>query len=94
MEADSMRVLLKNNRINTMFLKTKSFVISLDTLKNFNQIKGRTITAYFITQTIKPDTLLDESMVSTKMPISTSAVTVNQQKRTNQLQRIPRLKAY
>jgi lipopolysaccharide export system protein LptA len=50
MEADSMRALLKNNRINTMFMKGKSFVISLDTLKNFNQIKGRTITAYFVTK--------------------------------------------
>jgi lipopolysaccharide export system protein LptA len=49
MEADSMRALLKNNRINTLFLKSKSFVISLDTLKNFNQIKGRTVTAYFKT---------------------------------------------
>ncbi|AQG79984.1 OstA-like protein [Spirosoma montaniterrae] len=50
MEADSMRALLKNNVINTMFMKGKSFVISLDTLKNFNQIKGRTITAYFSTK--------------------------------------------
>ncbi|QJW90068.1 hypothetical protein HNV11_12135 [Spirosoma taeanense] len=50
MEADSMRALLKNNRISTMFLKSRSFVISLDTLKNFNQIKGRTVTAYFVTK--------------------------------------------
>ncbi|GAB3544665.1 OstA-like protein [Spirosoma fluminis] len=55
MEADSMRALLKNNRINTMFLKGRSFVISLDTLKNFNQIKGRTITAYFTTKTRPAD---------------------------------------
>ncbi|MBD2703253.1 hypothetical protein IC229_21590 [Spirosoma sp. BT702] len=52
MEADSIRALMKNNRINTLFMKTKSFVISLDTLKNFNQIKGRTITAYFETKII------------------------------------------
>lgn len=52
MEADSMRAVMKNNRIHTLFLKAKSFVISLDTLKNFNQIKGRTITAYFTTQTV------------------------------------------
>ena len=57
MEADSMRILLKDNRISTMFLKTKSFVISLDTLKNYNQIKGRTITAYFTTKPVNPDTL-------------------------------------
>ncbi|GAB3885118.1 OstA-like protein [Spirosoma agri] len=56
MEADSMRALLKNNVINTMFLRGKSFVISLDTLKNFNQVKGRTITAFFATKlvSIKP----------------------------------------
>ena len=60
MEADTMRALLKNNRINTMFLKGRSFVISLDTLKNYNQIKGRTITAYF---------------VSKRTPISTTLVT-------------------
>lgn len=57
MEADSMRALLKNNRINTMFLKTRSFVISLDTLKNYNQIKGRTVTAYFVTRPAPVDTI-------------------------------------
>ncbi|MVM32661.1 hypothetical protein GO755_21650 [Spirosoma sp. HMF4905] len=57
MEADSMKVLLKNNRIHTMFLKAKSFVISLDTLKNFNQVKGRTITAFFATKLVNPDTI-------------------------------------
>ena len=47
MEADSMTAKLKDNRIHTMFLRTKSFVVSQDTLLNFNQVKGRTITAYF-----------------------------------------------
>lgn len=56
MEADSMRALLKNNVINTMFLRSKSFVISLDTLKNFNQVKGRIITAHFVTK-MTSDTL-------------------------------------
>jgi lipopolysaccharide export system protein LptA len=51
LEADSMRALLKDNRIHTMFLKTRSFVVSLDTLQNFNQVKGRVITAYFGTKT-------------------------------------------
>lgn len=60
MEADSMRILLKNNKIHTMYLKTKSFVVSLDTLKNFNQVKGRTIVAYFTTKLINPDTLLPD----------------------------------
>jgi hypothetical protein len=53
-----MRALLKDNRINTMFLKAKSFVISLDTLKNYNQIKGRTITAYFVSKVIPATTTL------------------------------------
>lgn len=57
MEADSIKILLKNNKIHTMFLKAKSFVVSLDTLHNFNQVKGRTITAYFETKVINPDTL-------------------------------------
>lgn len=52
MEADSMRALLKNNRINTMFLQSRAFVISLDTLRNYNQVKGRVITAYFTTKTV------------------------------------------
>ncbi|WP_234737168.1 OstA-like protein [Tellurirhabdus bombi] len=47
MEADSMTAKLKNNRIHTMYLRTKSFVISQDTLQQFNQVKGRSITAYF-----------------------------------------------
>ena len=77
LEADSMRAYLKNNRINTMFLKTKSFIISLDTLNNYNQVKGRTITAYFTTKLVDPDTLSDEVTVSAKpqpgKPVSTTA---------------------
>lgn len=49
LEADSMTAKLKNNHIYRMFLRTRSFVIAQDTLKNFNQVKGRTITAYFRT---------------------------------------------
>lgn len=61
MEADSMQALLKNNRINTMFLKGRSFVVSLDTLKNFNQIKGRTITAYFASKVIPASTTVAQA---------------------------------
>lgn len=73
MEADSMRAYLKNNRINTMFLKAKSFVISLDTLNNYNQIKGRTITAHFITKLVESDTISDEIINSPK-PQTSKAV--------------------
>ena len=72
MEADSMRLLLKNNRIHTMFLKAKSFVISLDTLQNFNQIKGRTITAYFTTKLINTDTLTSKrELTRSSTPVGT-----------------------
>lgn len=45
--ADSIRAELRNNMIDKMFLKEKAFVISLDTLKHFNQTKGREIEARF-----------------------------------------------
>ncbi|GAB4472142.1 MAG: OstA-like protein [Thermoflexibacter sp.] len=45
--ADSIRAELRNNVIDKMFLKEKAFVISLDTLKQFNQTKGREIEARF-----------------------------------------------
>lgn len=47
MTADSIRAQLRNNLIDKMFLKDKAFVISLDTLKQFNQTKGREIEAHF-----------------------------------------------
>ncbi|WP_420149147.1 OstA-like protein [Spirosoma sp.] len=85
MEADSIRALLKNNRINTLYLKSKSFVISLDTLKNYNQVKGRTITAYFVTKLVNPDTLastvsstsVSQAVSSTINVRNTSAVATN-----------------
>ena len=75
MEADTIRALMKNNRINTLFMKTKSFVISLDTLKNFNQIKGRVITAYFKTRIIPP-TVDSTQSASTRPSASKFAQTV------------------
>lgn len=47
MEADSIITQLINQKLRTMYLKAKSFVIAQDTLFNFNQVKGRRITAYF-----------------------------------------------
>ncbi len=56
MEADTLTAKLKNNRINTMLLRGRSFVISQDSLQYFNQIKGRSITASFSTvqDTLRP----------------------------------------
>lgn len=48
MEADTITAYLVNNEINRMLLRGKAFVISEDTLvKQFNQVKGRTINAFF-----------------------------------------------
>ena len=46
-EADSINIGLKNNKIKIMNLKGKSFVISIDTLVNYNQIKGRKMVVNF-----------------------------------------------
>jgi len=47
MEADSIVAQLVNQQLRTMYLRAKSFVIAQDTLLNFNQVKGRRITASF-----------------------------------------------
>ncbi len=45
--SDSIRMLLKNKAIHRIFLVANAFVIQEDTLKNYNQIKGRKMTAFF-----------------------------------------------
>jgi lipopolysaccharide export system protein LptA len=47
MLADSIHIQMANNKLDKMFLKTNAFVISEDTLVNYNQLKGRSMTAYF-----------------------------------------------
>jgi len=47
MTADSIHMLISHNTINRIFMISNSFVIAKDTLVNFNQIKGRKMTAYF-----------------------------------------------
>ncbi|HYF70581.1 MAG TPA: OstA-like protein [Ohtaekwangia sp.] len=47
MTADSISMLIKNNAIDKIFMKVNAFVISRDTLSNYNQIKGRKMTAEF-----------------------------------------------
>ncbi|TLV01305.1 hypothetical protein FEN17_17880 [Dyadobacter luticola] len=60
MEADSITAFMVNNEINRMLLKGKSFVITEDTLvKQFNQVKGRTINAYFETGNKLKQVLVD-----------------------------------
>ncbi len=47
MTADSIRILLENKKISRIYMVSNAFVASEDSLKNYNQIKGRTMTAYF-----------------------------------------------
>lgn len=47
MTADSISVLLVKKKINRIYMVSSAFVASTDSLKNFNQIKGRIMTAYF-----------------------------------------------
>lgn len=45
--ADSIWMIQKNGKMDAMHMHVNAFVISKDTIDNFNQIKGRQITAYF-----------------------------------------------
>ncbi|CAN5572106.1 OstA-like protein [soil metagenome] len=45
--ADSINIQMANNDIDRMNMTSNSFVISQDTIKNFNQIKGRDMVAFF-----------------------------------------------
>lgn len=47
MTADSIRMLLRNKKIDRIYMVNNSFVASIDSLKNFDQIKGRKMTTYF-----------------------------------------------
>jgi lipopolysaccharide export system protein LptA len=52
MFADSINIQLANKRISRMNMNVNSFIISKDSLKNFNQIKGRKMIALFDTVSI------------------------------------------
>ncbi len=47
MTADSIHMLLKNKNISRIYMVSNSFVVSIDSLKDYNQIKGRKMTTYF-----------------------------------------------
>ncbi|MBL6444912.1 Organic solvent tolerance protein OstA [Fulvivirga sp. 29W222] len=47
MTADSINVEIANNTINKLNMSVNSFVISKDSIDNFNQIKGRSMVAHF-----------------------------------------------
>ena len=50
-EADTIHVYMKNGKVNKMFLVNQGFVIAKDTSSNYNQVKGRRITALFNEET-------------------------------------------
>lgn len=52
MTGDTIKVELKNESVDKVYLIANSFVVSQDSLENFNQMKGRKMTAYFANKTI------------------------------------------
>ncbi|MGD1840091.1 MAG: OstA-like protein [Thermonemataceae bacterium] len=47
MTADSIRLLMANDELDRLEMRVNSFIISQDSVENFNQLKGRTVDAYF-----------------------------------------------
>lgn len=45
--ADTIRLVLKGSRPDTMFLRQNAFMVSIDTLGNYNQLKGRNMKVGF-----------------------------------------------
>lgn len=52
-EADSIHIVFENNQISTLNLKDNSFMILQDTVKNFNQLKGKNMTGHFVDNDIQ-----------------------------------------
>ncbi|WP_258104768.1 OstA-like protein [Marinoscillum sp. MHG1-6] len=52
-EGDTIKLLIKNENLDQMLINTNAFLISEDTLKNYNQIKGRNQIAYFVKSKIE-----------------------------------------
>lgn len=52
-EGDTIFVEIAEDQIKSMTLLQKAFLISSDTIKNYNQIKGRTMKAYFVESQIQ-----------------------------------------
>jgi len=47
MVSDTIHVVLRNKTIDRMYMYSNAFITSEDTLSNYNQVKGRDMTAYF-----------------------------------------------
>ncbi len=46
--ADTISLEIKNETLDKMYLKSHSFLVSEDTIQNYNQIKGREMVTYFV----------------------------------------------
>ena len=53
LKADTIHVQMANNKIDKMYLRTNAFVVSQDSLLNFNQMKGRNMMAKFDSSEVK-----------------------------------------
>ncbi len=51
--SDTIHLYLKNNVIDQMYLQKNAFIVAQDTLKHFNQVKGREMRAFFENSYIK-----------------------------------------
>jgi lipopolysaccharide export system protein LptA len=51
-EADSINILFRNNQIDKLNLNDNSFMVLQDTMKNFNQLKGKDMVAFFLNNRI------------------------------------------
>ena len=53
LEADTILALLNKNNLDKLYMSKNSFITSIDSLKNYNQIKGRNMVADFVQSYIK-----------------------------------------
>ena len=51
--ADTMRLYLRSRRLERLVLRANSFIVSQDTLRDFNQVKGRHMVAFFADNKIR-----------------------------------------
>lgn len=51
--SDTIHLYLKNNVIDEMAMRRNAFIASEDTLRQYNQVKGRTMRAYFVDSRIR-----------------------------------------
>ncbi|WP_028979639.1 OstA-like protein [Sporocytophaga myxococcoides] len=51
--ADSINILLVNNKVSKMNMKVNAFMASIDSLENYNQVKGKKMVAHFLENKIQ-----------------------------------------